>query len=86
MRNIAIPTLALLTLAGASAKAQYNLPWCAVYYNTTAHSCAFATWAQCQAELSGIGGYCYNNPRLPPAPPPAAPYHRGKPRHVHASH
>ena len=85
MRNIVIIALVLplLTLADQPAKAAYNYPWCAVYANTTSRSCAFASYAQCQAELSGIGGYCYLNPSVPPVPPPAAATsRRGKPRHV----
>jgi hypothetical protein len=85
VRNILVIVLGLplLTFAGQPARAGYNLPWCAVYANTTARICAFFTYAQCQAELRGIGGYCYQNPFLPPAPPLAAEaYRKSKPKHV----
>ena len=82
MRNIVIIALAMpvLTFAAQPAGAAYY-PWCALYYNTSARVCAFMTYEQCQAQLSGIGGVCSKN-LFPPPPPPAATYRRGKPRHM----
>ena len=58
--------LALATAAAFAprpAAAAYNLPWCAQYYDKSAvRSCAFYTFAQCQATVSGIGGFCFQNP------------------------
>jgi hypothetical protein len=44
-------------------------PWCA-YYNFDrggASNCGFATWQQCQATISGVGGSCGANPRYQPS-------------------
>ena len=81
----------VLTLATAAAfaprpaAAAYNLPWCAHYTDQSyAFSCAFYTFQQCLTTVSGIGGSCIQNPRLPP-PPPAAYYEpRRAKRHYHA--
>jgi hypothetical protein len=43
------------------AKAQYSR-WCAGYALTGSSNCGFATRAQCQADISGVGGWCYRNP------------------------
>ena len=38
-------------------------PWCAHYMmKGGAHSCAFITFEQCLANVSGIGGSCQQNP------------------------
>jgi hypothetical protein len=37
-------------------------PWCARLYDRSgATSCAFTTFQQCQATVSGIGGACVQN-------------------------
>ena len=37
-------------------------PWCAVYADRSGiEECLFATFAQCQATVSGIGGFCRQN-------------------------
>ena len=43
------------------AKAQYA-KWCAGYDLTGSSNCGFYTFAQCQADISGVGGWCYRNP------------------------
>jgi hypothetical protein len=58
--------IAALIIGAASvipreAKAQYA-PWCAGYDLTGSSNCGFYTFAQCQADISGIGGWCYRNP------------------------
>jgi Protein of unknown function (DUF3551) len=52
----------LTSLAGTAAHAQ-NYPWCAQYTGSMGGSmnCGFTTWAQCQADVSGIGGFCIRN-------------------------
>jgi hypothetical protein len=38
--------------------------WCAVYggfRSGGSESCYFMTWAQCQAQVSGVGGFCRHN-------------------------
>ena len=46
-----------------------SYPWCA-YYNMGgfggATNCGFATWQQCQAAISGVGGSCGANPMYQP--------------------
>jgi hypothetical protein len=45
-------------------------PWCAQYYDTrNLTECAFTSFAQCQASISGIGGNCIQNWYPPPAEP-----------------
>jgi hypothetical protein len=47
---------------GTPAQAQ-NYPWCAQYGNGTggARNCGFSSFQQCQADVSGIGGFCEQN-------------------------
>jgi len=55
--------LAALSLTSIDARAQYA-PWCArdVRGGT---NCGFHTYAQCMADLSGIGGTCSPNQASP---------------------
>ena len=67
MRTLA--TLAVIaTMFGsahdASAQGTYY-PWCA-RYNAYTYNCGFKTWQQCQATVSGAGGYCQQNVMPPP--------------------
>jgi hypothetical protein len=48
------------------ASAQY-LPWCLVANEVGTHNCAYATKAQCEATVGGIGGKCVMNPGYGPA-------------------
>jgi Protein of unknown function (DUF3551) len=54
----------------ASAQAQ-NYPWCAYYGDgDRGTNCGFVSFAQCMADVSGIGGFCQqNNTYHPPAGP-----------------
>jgi hypothetical protein len=46
-------------------------PWCAQYADRTGITeCAFATFEQCRATVSGIGGNCIQNWYPAPAEPP----------------
>jgi hypothetical protein len=71
--RIIVPLLVagLSSLAGAAqAQTVYSYPWCAVQADKSgATSCYFATYEQCRATLSGIGGTCVRSP-----------YFRGGPR------
>jgi len=53
-----------IPLAGsAQAQSAYSYPWCALYGDRSgATSCYFATYEQCRATLSGIGGTCIRSP------------------------
>jgi len=61
------------------AKAQ-NYPWCAIYSDGSGGSknCGFASFQQCQADVSGIGGFCTQN-STPSAGPGASRLRRGYP-------
>jgi hypothetical protein len=50
-------------LTPTDAKAQYS-PWCSEYTRGGGTNCGFYTFAQCMANISGIGGRCYRNPHL----------------------
>lgn len=55
-----------------SAHAQ-NYPWCARYGGGMGggENCGFTTFQQCQATLSGMGGFCERNTQFVP---PFGPY------------
>jgi hypothetical protein len=67
------PTIFALTVVGAlsglagSAYAQ-DYPWCATYSGRAggAQNCGFSTFEQCQATVSGIGGFCDRNTQYHP--------------------
>lgn len=48
-------------LAGTSVSEARTYPWCAVYGFST-RNCGFVSFQQCQATVSGIGGFCQRNP------------------------
>lgn len=53
-------------------KAEIQYPWCAQYSGVDGDggvNCGFVTLAQCRATISGIGGWCYENPAYPAAGP-----------------
>jgi Protein of unknown function (DUF3551) len=51
------------TAATDTAATAQNYPWCALYSGDFggATNCGFSTWQQCQADVSGIGGFCEPN-------------------------
>ncbi len=54
----------------ASAQSPYSYPWCSrqTTRDTSTTSCYFISREQCMATISGIGGYCYQNPYHRQAP------------------
>lgn len=61
----ALFALVVLFALGPTARAQIYYPWCAVYSGGMGGggtNCGFSTIAQCQATVSGIGGFCQRNP------------------------
>jgi Protein of unknown function (DUF3551) len=49
----------------ASAQSPYSYPWCSRQVTGregSATSCYFTSYQQCMTTISGIGGYCYQNP------------------------
>jgi Protein of unknown function (DUF3551) len=71
MRTLMAAVIAapLMVLSTGTASAQ-NYPWCAVYnLRGGATNCGFVSFAQCQATVSGIGGFCQRNSMYVPAQP-----------------
>ena len=65
--------LAVTAVIGTPAQAQ-NYRWCAQYGSGFgASNCGFSTLQQCQADVSGIGGFCAPNTLYQPS---AAPHRR----------
>jgi len=66
MRTIGVLALlvATLSVSAGEAKAERYWPWCSRYGWSTI--CAYATFQQCQASVSGAGGYCMQNVMPPP--------------------
>ncbi len=60
-----VACLSLVGALGATtpslAQSAYDYPWCSVRRNG-AMSCYFATYGQCMATISGIGGTCIRSP------------------------
>ena len=57
--------LVLVSLFAAPLAARADpYPWCAVYggFGNTRESCYYMTIAQCQASVSGLGGWCKPSP------------------------
>ena len=51
---------ALATIDAGSSNAQAGA-WCAKYFGHGGTNCGFYTYAQCQVNVSGIGGFCERN-------------------------
>ena len=54
---LAVCTTAVIAFLIADARTDARASWCAVY-RTGGNNCGFANFAQCQASVSGIGGFC----------------------------
>jgi hypothetical protein len=66
---VAVAVTALIADVRPSAAREWY-PWCAQYYDVRAAlECSFASFEQCQATVSGIGGACVQNVRPPPGEP-----------------
>lgn len=53
---------ASLMLGAPAAKAEITYPWCAQYgEDGGGRNCGFSTQQQCQAAISGNGGFCEQN-------------------------
>jgi hypothetical protein len=47
----------------ASAQSPNSYPWCArMGRDAAATSCYFTSYQQCRTTVSGVGGFCYQNP------------------------
>jgi hypothetical protein len=65
------PTLfivaAVLAIGAAASSAQaQNYPWCSYYGPNGPRNCGFSSFEQCQQNVSGIGGFCQQNPQYTP--------------------
>jgi len=65
--RFAAKLIAAIVIVLAALTQTSNAQWCAEYSaGGGGESCGFSTFAQCQASVSGIGGFCrpsqYNNP------------------------
>jgi hypothetical protein len=58
--RLAATTFTTLFLSTVGAHADGT--WCAQYGSPDATNCGFYSFEQCQAALSGNGGFCYSNP------------------------
>jgi hypothetical protein len=69
MRAIAILSTLLAVLCLSSSAARADGTWCARYSSPGGGSnCGFYSFAQCQATVSGIGGFCSQNSFAATAP------------------
>ena len=84
--RLSLPSLVLIAAAllgeiqAASAQSPTSYPWCSRYFGRGmggATSCYYTSKAQCMATVTGIGGYCFENPYLRTAPGRATRRHRG---------
>ena len=76
---LAVVTAALSLGANPAAAEGKVWPWCA-YYNAWTYNCGFDTFQQCLATISGVGGFCRQNPYAP-VPPVTRPVKRKPPRY-----
>jgi hypothetical protein len=63
MRAFTFLALTSLTLVFAgSIRVNAAEAWCARFLYGQGTNCGFATFEQCEADISGVGGYCAQNP------------------------
>jgi hypothetical protein len=67
MRLVAIGLLAAAAAISlhsrpSSAQQFHEYPWCAYFFKDGGSNCYFASYAQCRADISGVGGFCSPNP------------------------
>jgi hypothetical protein len=65
MMRTVFAALLVLIAGTCAAPAQAEYPWCALLGGDAGGgtSCWFNTLEQCRATVSGVGGYCQQNPR-----------------------
>jgi hypothetical protein len=76
-----IATALSLGAFGTAAQAQNTrYPWCAVSAqdNVELADCTYSTFQQCLATISGLGGFCRENPRYVGGPMDDRPPPRGR--------
>jgi hypothetical protein len=65
MRKIILVTGTIAAMCSTGGVAHAEGSWCA-YDVRGGTNCGFHSYAQCMANISGIGGSCSPNPSLPP--------------------
>jgi hypothetical protein len=61
---VVVSTALTATTELASAQSPYSYAWCSRQggRQSVTTSCYFTSYQQCMTTISGIGGYCYQNP------------------------
>jgi Protein of unknown function (DUF3551) len=62
MRTIPLIAITFAALFLSIIGARADGTWCADYSGIGATNCGFHSFEQCQATVSGIGGFCRRNP------------------------
>jgi hypothetical protein len=64
MRIILAALVALIVAGGAERASAAEYPWCAELKDRDGSStnCGFTSFGQCMATVSGVGGFCRENP------------------------
>ena len=77
MRTLFV-VVALIGLAAGmrTSEARAWYPWCAHYIAGVDIDCSYVSHDQCMRTVSGVSGYCTQNPQPPPGPPSRR-YRRG---------
>ncbi len=66
MRTLTILALFSLSVLYTGSTRAEAAAWCARYANGEGTNCGFATFAQCEADVSGMNdAYCSQNPATP---------------------
>jgi hypothetical protein len=61
-RTIVVVSIMLATLSALTIGARAEGSWCAKY-TTAGTNCGFHSFEQCQATVSGVGGFCVGTAR-----------------------
>ena len=60
---------------------EYSVPWC-MRSDSGYDDCAYYTFAQCRATVSGAGGTCVHNPHYSPLAEERRPQRKGRRKHA----
>jgi hypothetical protein len=79
MRAILLVAITFAALSLSTIGARADGTWCAQYSSPGGGSnCGFYSFEQCQATVSGIGGFCMRNPFSSSAAEPRRRYRRDR--------
>lgn len=75
--------LGIVAVVGSVSRSEaQNYPWCAILnMGDEAKNCGFTTIEQCQASVSGIGGFCMRDPQYQPPAAAMRPVTHGRSWH-----